>query len=396
MADSRLITVNRERFEEIGRQFPGTRSRISPMEAYDPEAGVFKPDGQGLKSILGILSSADSLAELTFSRNESPVTLIACAANNKTAGLSIDEQDMVTFCQSTEMKKRVKEFARKTPTPDEKDIIFKARLSKPEAWVLGTMLDLQRQFILQKTGQSGTHSSEIPPVVFGSRAIDQVLQLMAAPENANRALTVLAGEPAWAVLFCLCNETLPVSPGKPQIEDILQRLIERRLVVAANGGYTLEESIRRFCCQFLHPDSSLFLNFQQGADHDAQEDRLTCLQSENAALYLLGSSLNNNEVWLLGGTPELTSRVTAQVMEKPASLYSLFGIERIERNNEIAGMICKNCGKPARPGAKFCRFCGTALSLSQPEIAPPRTCSHCGKVLKVSARFCGSCGKPAG
>lgn len=65
---------------------------------------------------------------------------------------------------------------------------------------------------------------------------------------------------------------------------------------------------------------------------------------------------------------------------------------------------CPNCGKPVRPGAKFCGNCGTTM----PAAAPPRAaaapaaplaqaeapvCPHCGKPVRAGARFCQACGK---
>ncbi len=49
---------------------------------------------------------------------------------------------------------------------------------------------------------------------------------------------------------------------------------------------------------------------------------------------------------------------------------------------------CPNCGKPIRPGAKFCGYCGTTLAAAQDSVCP-----HCGKPVRPSARFCNHCGE---
>ena len=68
---------------------------------------------------------------------------------------------------------------------------------------------------------------------------------------------------------------------------------------------------------------------------------------------------------------------------------------------------CPNCGKPIRPGTKFCGNCGTTIASSIPtkaaslsssrEFREPQTsvnsCPHCGKPLRTNARFCNNCGK---
>jgi predicted nucleic acid-binding Zn ribbon protein len=63
---------------------------------------------------------------------------------------------------------------------------------------------------------------------------------------------------------------------------------------------------------------------------------------------------------------------------------------------------CPNCGKPLRPGAKFCGNCGATLPTApppKPAAAAPApqpvssVCPHCGKPIRPGARFCSSCGK---
>lgn len=48
---------------------------------------------------------------------------------------------------------------------------------------------------------------------------------------------------------------------------------------------------------------------------------------------------------------------------------------------------CPNCGKPVRPGAKFCGNCRTDLSSASP------LCPHCNSPVRPGAKFCPSCGK---
>jgi len=68
---------------------------------------------------------------------------------------------------------------------------------------------------------------------------------------------------------------------------------------------------------------------------------------------------------------------------------------------------CPSCGKPIRPGTKFCGNCGRTITASTPKRAaispsdreytdsqpPVSSCPHCGKPLRTSARFCNNCGK---
>jgi hypothetical protein len=66
----------------------------------------------------------------------------------------------------------------------------------------------------------------------------------------------------------------------------------------------------------------------------------------------------------------------------------------------MATTSCPNCGKPLRPGARFCGNCGHTIvaSPAAQSGAPPAspatiTCPQCGKPMRVGARFCSNCGK---
>ncbi len=61
---------------------------------------------------------------------------------------------------------------------------------------------------------------------------------------------------------------------------------------------------------------------------------------------------------------------------------------------------CPNCGKPLRPGARFCGSCGYTISTtpSAQAGAPPAApatiaCPQCGRPVRVGAKFCSNCGK---
>ena len=57
---------------------------------------------------------------------------------------------------------------------------------------------------------------------------------------------------------------------------------------------------------------------------------------------------------------------------------------------------CPSCGGAVRPGARFCKHCGTSLQTPEPaEPEPePARCPACGKNVRPGARFCAHCGVP--
>ena len=54
-------------------------------------------------------------------------------------------------------------------------------------------------------------------------------------------------------------------------------------------------------------------------------------------------------------------------------------------------MICKNCGKQVPDGARFCRFCGTALT-EEPATKKERVCPACGETGEENQLYCDKCG----
>lgn len=71
----------------------------------------------------------------------------------------------------------------------------------------------------------------------------------------------------------------------------------------------------------------------------------------------------------------------------------------------MATIACPHCGKPLRPGARFCGSCGKEVTPSDlasakaPAVKPADAqqaapaCPHCGQPLRSGARFCNACGK---
>jgi uncharacterized protein with PIN domain len=54
---------------------------------------------------------------------------------------------------------------------------------------------------------------------------------------------------------------------------------------------------------------------------------------------------------------------------------------------------CSNCDQRLAPGAKFCVYCGTPVTLPAASEAAI-LCQHCGAKLAPGKHFCTKCGKP--
>jgi hypothetical protein len=59
------------------------------------------------------------------------------------------------------------------------------------------------------------------------------------------------------------------------------------------------------------------------------------------------------------------------------------------------GWTCAECGKEGLPSDKFCTRCGTAITPTRHEAAPPTTrvtCVNCAAPMGVNDAFCARCG----
>src|SRR4030067_1962908 len=75
---------------------------------------------------------------------------------------------------------------------------------------------------------------------------------------------------------------------------------------------------------------------------------------------------------------------------------------------------CPHCGKPVRPGTRFCGNCGNAVNIPLARPTPSTSvssvaaaeigsdeslqagwlpCPHCGKPVRPGAKFCHNCGQ---
>lgn len=61
---------------------------------------------------------------------------------------------------------------------------------------------------------------------------------------------------------------------------------------------------------------------------------------------------------------------------------------------------CPHCGKPLRPGSRFCGNCGNSIpARPSPQAASPKpqpagnVCPHCNEPMRPGARFCNKCGR---
>jgi hypothetical protein len=57
---------------------------------------------------------------------------------------------------------------------------------------------------------------------------------------------------------------------------------------------------------------------------------------------------------------------------------------------------CPNCGKPLRPGVRFCGNCGSQVPAGPAqaqENAATTLCPHCNSPIRLGAKFCNNCGK---
>lgn len=57
-----------------------------------------------------------------------------------------------------------------------------------------------------------------------------------------------------------------------------------------------------------------------------------------------------------------------------------------------AAFVCPHCGRPVRPGARFCASCGQSAIVAPGSQTTPSTCPQCGYPMRSGAKFCSRCG----
>ena len=67
--------------------------------------------------------------------------------------------------------------------------------------------------------------------------------------------------------------------------------------------------------------------------------------------------------------------------------------ERLRLEQEAKSAVCPQCGKPLRPGARFCSGCGATIGLTTEPAPSIPICPNCGRKLRPGAKFCAGCGK---
>lgn len=345
-----IVTLEKTKWDELSRLWPGQRSLLSPLEASSAgalspaqsqqfmDAGWIEPSGQiagYLHQALETLASTRSLAELMFARQGSPVTCAVYFTGEEQRsgagawGMITDEEDRITLCNAETARDLATEYihsiAEKSAASADgsQENYFSAVLQPAEAWILGVMLDMQRQSAIQAAAQNPSHPMEAARCVCQAASILKIMSNIGSPQNSERALAVLADEPGWAVLFFLSEMMQPVALSQEQVEAALRNLVVGKLVMRQGAGYTLENGPTRFANQFLTPEETAFLKTCQEHDEQLEEDQLTCLRAGKTFLYALVSQQAPDRINLSAGTSKLLAQTAGRVFDKPVSLASV-------------------------------------------------------------------------
>jgi len=94
---------------------------------------------------------------------------------------------------------------------------------------------------------------------------------------------------------------------------------------------------------------------------------------------------------LIDDTWELVERFMVSIGAAPTmgvgtSPSTVTGPAPVQTSQPTKG-TCPYCGKPVRPGAKFCDNCGKPMAA---------VCANCGAGLRQDAKFCDNCGAAVG
>ena len=87
----------------------------------------------------------------------------------------------------------------------------------------------------------------------------------------------------------------------------------------------------------------------------------------------------------------LMENIEAEMPEKESSIQGQNDAEKPNQKKKVdlseKRVSCDYCGKENKAGAKFCKFCGTALIKEE-----VRFCTECANKIKPGKKFCSACG----
>ena len=345
-----IISLARAQWDELCSLWSGQRSLLSPLGASGTgklssaerqqfiQAGWIDPSGgfsANLHQALETLASSRSLAELVFARQGSPLTCQIYFSTGEqpgpagACGLITDEEDRLTVCSAETARNQVSEYLhsiaeKSPPSPHGSQAdYFNAILQPAEVWILGLMLDKQRQSAFLAAAQDPSHPVEAARCVCQVATIHTIMSRIGNPQDRERLSALLADEPGWSVLFFLSGLMQPDALSQEQVEAALQNLVAGRLITRQEAGYTLEKGPARFANQFLAPEEMAFLRTCQAQDEQLEEDQLTCLRAGKTFIYALVSQQAPGRINLSAGTSTLLVNAAARVFDKPVSLASV-------------------------------------------------------------------------
>ncbi len=313
MSEPDDVIIDPDRLDALGRMWPGDCGILSPLVSKDADEDIVPGQltdtvrqavDDRVRHAMDALVHPVASVELTDTGQDDLHTWILYSSESGVEiGAIVDAADRMSVWPASSVRARM--LASSAKTGDEQ-VEFSVALSQVEAWVMGALLDLQRQSALVAAVAQQTLDIDIPATVIDLQSLTNALDTLARPENQESAVVVLANEPAWAVLWLLCGVSVPEPLSRSAVDRALGKLAGLGLVVNDDDDTaSLTPNIASFANRFLFPERLAFLTTRYDRDDTIDEDELVCYRTEAAALCLIIDPDAPETVHILGGQPGL-------------------------------------------------------------------------------------------
>lgn len=362
MTDQIQFTVKPELLTTLGKISGKTLSPVSPFRygnETNAEGGVSELAALGICDANGVvaadkkiavtsLAEADAFTRIYLTTSQRIIEYIAYfAPDGKIVGLTNDGgMQLITFPAPNDA---MLELVRQTIGFSlYRSSSFTAQLNRAETLVLAAMIDLERKEMLRKFADSKT-----------AERIDvsqkDVLEMLKVPPGTIQWLSS-----AFVDLFS--PEHIP----KPDdLAGVFESLVKKGLVVGSGKNHSLSDDGILLARNHLMP--SMYLTLTSGKGQTSGKTNVagfSCIVSGIHDLLYIDYHADDVELQAVASA-EIHEYLSA-FLTNPSVLGGLAGIsgqkEPAPAQAASGKKFCPQCGKPLKPGLKFCSGCGAKIS----------------------------------
>ena len=193
----------------------------------------------------------------------------------------------------------------------------------------------------------------------------------------------------WLLPFALFRaESLP----QLDVKSALSELAELGLIEA--GGVVLTEEGSLFIDDLMYRKAIVDVSSLYGQDAALARSHVMFIRTETT---LWAVHYGDQDAAVLSLTIDEACELMVSLLIQKDEPQDRSTLQAVQKESPTAAKTevikCSNCDQRLAPGAKFCVYCGTPVTLPAASEAAI-LCQHCGAKLAPGKHFCTKCGKP--